>query len=159
MKFIKFLKKDIRINNFKISKNSECFIVAELSGNHNGKIQNVFKAIDLVKKSGANAIKIQSYEPNTITLNVKNKHFLIDDDSIWKGKYLHDLYTEAHTPFKWHKEIFAYAEKKKIICFSSPFDLTAVDLLEKLKCPCYKIASAEITDLKLIDYVSKKKNL
>ena len=157
MKFIKFLKKDIRINNFKISKNSECFIVAELSGNHNGKIQNVFKAIDLVKKSGANAIKIQSYEPNTITLNVKNKHFLIDDDSIWKGKYLHDLYTEAHTPFKWHKEIFAYAEKKKIICFSSPFDLTAVDLLEKLKCPCYKIASAEITDLKLIDYVSKKK--
>jgi pseudaminic acid synthase len=157
MRLIKFLKKNISIDSFKISYNSRCFIVAELSGNHNGKIQNVFKAIDLVKNSGANAIKIQSYEPDTITLNVRNKHFLIDDDSIWKGKYLYDLYAQAYTPFKWHKKIFAYAKKRKITCFSSPFDTTSVDLLEKLNCPCYKIASAEITDLKLIDYVAKKK--
>ena len=95
--------------------------------------------------------------PDTITLKSKNKYFYINDDSIWKGKYLYELYKSAHTPFSWHEKIFNYARKKKLLCFSSPFDKTSVDLLEKLKCPCYKIASAEIRDLNLIDYVSKKK--
>ena len=157
MNLNKEIKNNINIGNFKISQNSKCFIVAELSGNHSGKITNVFKAIDLIKRSGADAIKIQSYEPDTITLKSKNKYFYINDDSIWKGKYLYELYKSAYTPFSWHEKIFNYARKKKLLCFSSPFDKTSVDLLEKLKCPCYKIASAEISDLNLIDHVSKKK--
>ena len=146
----------LKIGNFRISNKSRCMIVAELSANHSGKINNVFKAIDIIKKIGVDAIKIQSYEPETITLNSKNKYFYINDKSIWKGKYLYELYKSTHTPFSWHKRIFEYAKKKKLLCFSSPFDKTAVDLLEKCNCPCYKIASPEITDLKLIDFVAKK---
>jgi pseudaminic acid synthase len=157
MNFLKKISPKIKLDRFLLNRNSKTFIVAELSGNHEGKIKNVFKAIDLIKKSGADAIKIQSYEPQTITINKKNKYFFINDKSIWKGKYLYDLYKQSFTPFSWHKKIFKYAKKKKLICFSSPFDKSSVDLLESLKCPFYKIASPEITDLKLIDYVSKKK--
>lgn len=149
--------KKIDIGHFSIHKNSKCLIIAELSGNHGGKLKNVFKAIDEIKKCGADAIKIQSYEPDTITLNAKNKYFWIKDKSIWSGQYLYDLYKKAYTPFSWHKKIFSYAKKKKLLCFSSPFDKSSVDLLESLNCPCYKIASPEITDLELIDYVAKRK--
>jgi len=149
--------KKINIGRYTIHKNSKCLIVAELSGNHGGKLKNVFKAIDKIKKSGADAIKIQSYEPHTITLNAKNKYFWIKDKSIWSGQYLYDLYKRSYTPFSWHKKIFSYAKKKKLLCFSSPFDKSSVDLLESCNCPCYKIASPEITDLELIDYVSRRK--
>jgi len=157
MKFYKNINTNIKLDRFILTKNSKTFIVAELSGNHEGKISKVFKAIDLIKKSGADAIKIQSYEPHTITINEKNKYFYINDNSIWKGKYLYELYQKSYTPFSWHKRIFQYAKRKKLICFSAPFDKSSVDLLESINCPFYKIASPEITDLNLIDYVSKKK--
>ena len=157
MKSANKISNKIKIGNFVISKENSCFIVAELSGNHGGKKQNVFKAIDLISKSGANAIKLQSYEPDTITINSKKKYFYIDDKSIWKGKYLYQLYKSAYTPFSWHKEIFEYAKKKSLLIFSSPFDKSSIDMLEKLGCPCYKIASPEITDLELIDYAAKTK--
>ena len=152
----KNISNTLKIGHLRISNDSKCMIIAELSGNHSRKINNVFKAIDIVKKSRADGIKIQSYEPGTITLNSKNKYFYINDKSIWKGKYLYQLYKSTYTPFAWHEKIFRYAKKKKLLCFSSPFDKSAVDLLEKCNCPCYKIASPEITDLKLIDYIAKK---
>lgn len=132
------------------------FFVAEASANHSGKIKNLKKIIDSAKKYGADAIKIQSYEANTITVNSKNKKFYIRE-GLWKGKYLWDLYKKGQTPFKWHKEIFNYAKKKKIICFSTPFDSSAVELLENLDCPFYKISSFEITDLPLIKCIAETK--
>lgn len=144
-------------NKITLSKKSKTFIVAEISGNHNGNINNIFKSIDLIKKAGGDAIKIQSYEPNTITVNSKKKYFFIKDKSIWKGQYLYDLYKSAHTPFSWHKKIFKYAQKKNLFCFSSPFDLSSLKLLENLDCPIYKVASPEIQDLELIDAISKTK--
>lgn len=114
MNFLKKISKTINLGKFKVNDKSKTFIVAEISGNHEGKIKNVFKAIDLIKNSGADAIKIQSYEPNTITINERNKYFFINDESIWKGKYLYDLYKKSYTPFAWHKKIFDYAKKKKI---------------------------------------------
>lgn len=157
MNYKKYLAKKINLKNFKIHELSKTFIVAEISANHGGNIKNIFKSIDFIKKIGADAIKIQSYEASTITLNSKTKNFFINDKSIWKGRYLFDLYKKAQTPFSWHKQIFEYAKKKKLICFSSPFDKSSVNLLEKLKCPIYKIASPEIQDLDLINYVAKKK--
>ena len=107
----------LKIEHLRISNESKCMIVAELSGNHSGKINNVFKAIDIVKKSGIDAIKIQSYEPGTITLNSKNKYFYINDKSIWKGKYLYQLYKSTYTPFAWHEKIFKYAKKRNYYVF------------------------------------------
>ena len=131
------------------------FIVAELSANHNGSLQAALKSVYAAKRSGADAIKIQTYTPDTITLNVRSTDFLIDDDqSIWKGKYLYDLYAEAYTPWKWHSTIFELALAEGLLCFSSPFDSSAVDFLEDLNCPIYKIASCEITDIPLIRYVA-----
>jgi len=140
-----------------ISNKKKCFIVAEISANHGGNLKTMIATIKKAKSIGADAVKIQSYEPDTMTLNEKNKHFLINDKSIWKGKYLFDLYKEAYTPFKWHKQIFNIAKKENIICFSAPFDLSAVSLLESLKCPIYKIASPEIEDLRLVEKVAKTK--
>tara|TARA_B100000282_G_C31691967_1_gene471945 strand:- start:149 stop:1216 length:1068 start_codon:yes stop_codon:yes gene_type:complete len=157
MNYKNYLAKEVKIQNFKISKNSKTFIVAEISANHGGKIKNVFRSIDYLKKIGVNAVKIQSYEADTLTLNSKSKRFFINDKSIWKGKYLYDLYKSAQTPFSWHKRIFNYSKKKGIICFSSPFDKNSVNILEKLKCPAYKIASPEIQDLDLIGYIAKKR--
>ena len=152
------ISKKIRFSqNYQISETSKTFIVAEISGNHLGKIQNVFKSIDQIKKAGADAVKIQSYEPDTITVNSKNKNFFIKDKSIWKGQYLYDLYKKSYTPFSWHKRIFSYARSKKLLCFSSPFDLNSVKILEKNSCPIYKIASPEIQDLELIRSVAKTK--
>ena len=98
-----------------ISNSKKCFVVAEISGNHGGNLSTMIKSIKKAKEIGSDAIKIQSYEPNTITLNEKNKHFLINDKSIWRGKYLYDLYKETYTPFKWHKEIFRIAKKENIV--------------------------------------------
>lgn len=132
------------------------FVIAELSGNHNGKIDNVFKLIDKAKISKADAIKIQTYSPDTITLNSSNKDFIITQGP-WAGKRLYDLYKEAHTPYEWHKDIFDYAKDQKIKIFSSPFSEFDADFLEELGCEAFKVASFEITHLPLIKHLAKKK--
>ena len=134
------------------------FIIAEISANHKKSIKRVFKLIDKAKNAGASAIKLQSYKANTITLNIKNKSFFINNKkSLWKNKYMYDVYKKGSTPWKWTKKIFDYAKKKKIICFSTPFDKTAVDMLEKVNCPIYKISSFELTDFILLKKVAKTK--
>lgn len=139
-----------------LSKIKKPFIIAELSANHNGKINNIYKLIDKAKKSGASAIKIQSYTPDSMTLDCKNKYFYIKNGP-WKNSYLYDLYKKGTTPYSWHKKIFHYAKKKNIICFSSPFDIEAVNLLEKLKVKLYKIASFEINHIPLLEKIGKTK--
>ena len=132
------------------------FIIAEVSANHNGSIDNAKKLILLAKKNGADAVKIQTYTADTITLKSNNKFFKIKN-GLWKGKNLWQLYNEASTPYSWHKELFLFAKKNKILLFSSPFDKTAVDLLESLNCPIYKVASFELTDFPLIKKISQTK--
>ncbi len=130
-------------------------IIAEISGNH---LQSKSRFMNLIKsafKNGADLVKIQTYEPEDITLNIKNNHFKIKS-GIWKNQYLWDLYQKAHTPYKWHKEAFEYANRKGKILFSSPFSLKAVDFLEKLNVKLYKISSFEITDVRLVEYIAKK---
>ena len=141
---------------FKNSLNSHPFFIAEISANHNGSIQIAKKLIKAAKKYGANAVKLQSYTPSTITIKSKRIEFLIKK-GLWRGKTLWDLYEKAQTPFEWHKELFNYAKKLKITCFSTPFDESAVDLLESLDCPFYKIASFEMNHIPLIKRVAKTK--
>lgn len=134
----------------------EVFIIAELSANHNGSIQVAKETIRAAKRAGANAIKLQTYTPDTITMDVKTDDFRLKHGSIWDGKFLYELYQEAYTPWEWHQELFEEAHSNGLVCFSSPFDFTAVDFLEKLGCPIYKIASFEITDIPLIRYAASK---
>lgn len=143
----------IKIGNNYIGKSFKPFVVAELSANHYGKIENIFLLIDEAKKSGADAIKLQTYHPDIITLNCSNDEFQIKEGT-WKGYNLHQLYTIGYTPWEWHKEIFEYCRKVNIVVFSSPFDKTAVDLLESINCPLYKIASFELVDIPLIKYTA-----
>lgn len=144
-----------KINNLFSSKiNKPPIIVAELSANHNGSILKAKKLIRLAKKNGADLIKIQTYTPDTMTINSKKKDFVIKS-GLWKGKSLYELYKLAQTPFEWQKELFEYAKKINIGLFSTPFDETAVDYLEDLNCPIYKVSSFEITDLHLIEYIAK----
>ena len=140
--------------NFQQSKS--VFIIAELSANHNGSKETAVQTIRAAKRTGADAIKLQTYRADTITLDAKEKDFLIEGDSIWAGQNLFSLYEKAYTPWEWHKELFRVAKEEGLICFSSPFDTTAVDLLETLDNPIYKIASFEITDIPLIRYVASK---
>ena len=142
------------INRRKIGLNEPPYIIAELSANHGGSIEAAKLGIKLAKKSGANAVKIQSYTPDTMTIISKKPAFKINS-GLWKGYTLYDLYKEAYTPFEWHEELFNYAAKQKITLFSSAFDETAVDLLQGLDAPAYKIASFELIDLPLIKRVSK----
>ena len=121
-----------------------------------GSIETAIETIKAAKRSGADAIKLQTYTADTITLSVKSDDFLINNGTIWDGKYLHDLYQEAYTPWQWHKELFRVSREEGLICFSTPFDFTAVDFLESLKNPIYKIASFEITDIPLIRYIASK---
>lgn len=139
-----------------LKNNKEVFIIAELSANHNGSLQIALDTIKAAKIAGANAIKIQTYTADTITLNSRLDDFKITQGTIWDGKYLHDLYKEAYTPWEWHKELFDAAKKEGLIYFSSPFDPSSVDLLESLNVPLYKIASFEITDIPLIKLVASK---
>lgn len=134
---------------------SKALIVAELSANHNGKKQVAIDTIKAAKRSGADAIKLQTYTADTITLDCKKDDFKIKQGTLWDGKYLYDLYKEAYTPWEWHEELFHVANEEGLICFSSPFDKTAVDFLESLHNPIYKIASFEITDIPLIEYAAK----
>ena len=149
------MNKKININGVNIRINYPPYIIAEMSANHNGKIENAFKIIEMAKRSGANAVKIQTYRPDTITIKSDKNDFKIND-GLWKGRTLYDLYDWAHTPWEWHERLFEFAKKIGITIFSSPFDKTAVDLLEELNVPAYKIASFEIVDLPLIKYVASK---
>jgi pseudaminic acid synthase len=145
----------MRIHNFDIDSNSPVFIIAELSANHNGSLETALDTIRAAKRAGADCIKIQTYTADTITIDSKKEDFIIKG-TIWEGKNLYQLYQEAYTPWEWHEEIFRVAKEEGLICFSSPFDRTAVDFLENLNVPAYKIASFEITDIPLIEYVASK---
>ena len=136
--------------------NNKTFIIAELSANHNGDINVALETVRAAKRSGADAIKLQTYTADTLTIECKNDFFKINHGTAWDGEYLYDLYKRAYTPWEWHKEIFKVAKEEGLVCFSSPFDNTAVDLLEELKAPIYKIASFEIQDIPLIEYVASK---
>lgn len=144
----------MHIDNFDINK--KVFIIAELSANHGADINIAKETIKAVKEAGADAIKLQTYTADTITINCNNDYFKIKSGTIWDGKILYDLYKEAYTPWEWHRELIDYAADLDLICFSSPFDKTAVDFLENLNVPAYKIASFEITDIPLIEYVASK---
>lgn len=146
----------IKLDKKIISKNSKPYFIAEISGNHNGKIENAIKIIHLAKEIGADAVKLQTYTSDTMTLNSQKKEFMIKD-GLWQGYSLFELYQLAHTPWEWHEELFEEAKKIDITIFSTPFDKTAIDLLEKLGTPFYKVASFEITDLNLIDLIGKTK--
>lgn len=143
----------IEINNRKIGNDQEVYVVAEMSGNHNGSLEKALKIIKSAKECGADAIKIQTYTADTITINHNSPEFLIKG-GLWDGRNLYDLYKEAHTPWEWHQEMFAFAKKIGITIFSSPFDETSVDFLEKLNAPAYKIASPELIDINLIKKVA-----
>ena len=145
----------MKIKNFNINKDSQVFIIAELSANHNGSLDNALATIKAAKRAGADCIKLQTYTADTITLDSDKEDFVIKG-TIWDGKKLHTLYQEAYTPWEWHEQIYRVAKEEGLICFSSPFDKTAVDLLESLHSPAYKIASFEITDIPLIEYVASK---
>jgi pseudaminic acid synthase len=132
------------------------FFVAEISANHNGSLLHAKKLFKIAKKYGADAVKLQTYTPNTLTIKCNKSDFKIRG-GLWKGKTLWDLYSKAQTPFEWHKELFDYAKKLKIICFSAPFDETAVDLLESLNCPFYKVASFEMNHVPLIKKIAQTK--
>jgi len=146
----------IKVANRVISRNNRPYIIAELSANHDGSIEIAKKSILAAKNSGANAIKIQTYTPDTMTIDSNLEDFQIND-GLWKGSSLYELYSQAYTPYEWHRELFDYASKIDITIFSSPFDETAVDLLESLNAPAYKIASFELIDLPLIKLVARTK--
>lgn len=132
------------------------FIIAELSANHGGDLKIAKETIRAAKRAGADAIKLQTYTADTITIDVKSDLFKINQGTHWDGQYLYDLYKEASLPWEWHKPLFDLAKEEGLVCFSSPFDFTAVDFLEELNAPIYKIASFEITDIPLIKYVASK---
>lgn len=144
-----------RIGGSAIGPGEPVCVIAEVSGNHNGDIRRALKIIDAAAEAGADGVKLQTYTADTITIDSDAKPFMVS----WKGKRrtLYDLYREASTPWEWHARLFAHAKKRGLLCFSSPFDETAVDFLEKLKVPAYKVASFEIVDIPLLERIGKTK--
>jgi pseudaminic acid synthase len=138
-----------------IGPSAPVFIIAELSANHNGSLEVAIETVKAAKRAGADCIKLQTYTADTITIDSEKEDFIIKG-TIWEGKNLYQLYQEAYTPWEWHAEIMKVAEEEGLLCFSSPFDPSSVDFLETLNVPAYKIASFEITDIPLIEYVASK---
>lgn len=134
----------------------KCMIVAEMSANHGGDKSVAIETIKAAKRAGADAIKLQTYTADTITLDCDKPDFVIKENSIWDGRKFYELYQKAYTPWEWHEELFKVAHDEGLVCFSSPFDKTAIDFLESLNAPMYKIASFEITDIPLIEYAASK---
>ncbi len=145
----------MKIANFDLH-NDGTYIIAELSANHGGEIEIAKETIKVAKGIGANAIKLQTYTADTLTLDSDNEDFIIKGGTLWDDRKLYDLYKEAYLPWEWHKELFEYAKEIGMNIFSSPFDKTAVDFLEQFSPPAYKIASFEITDHELIRYTASK---
>jgi len=145
----------MRINGLNIGTEYKPYIIAELSANHGGSLDRAKLCIREAAKCGISAVKIQTYTPDTMTIRSDKKDFFISD-GLWKGSQLYDLYQKAYTPFEWHKELFECARNENITLISTPFDESAVDLLEELNVPAYKIASFEIVDIPLIEYIAKK---
>lgn len=140
----------IEISSRKIGAGFPCLVIAELSANHGGSLGKALELVAAAKECGADAIKLQTYTPDTITLKCDSPLFKVGPGTIWEGRTLHDLYAEAFTPWEWHADLFAAARSASLLCFSSPFDATAVEFLETLGCPAYKIASFELNDIPLI---------
>lgn len=147
------MKKTINISGRQIGSDYPPFVIAEISGNHNGSMEKALQIIKFAKDSGADAVKLQTYTADTMTVNSTKKEFKISQ-GLWEGRTLYDLYEWAHTPWEWHKELFEYASSLDLIIFSTPFDHSAVDFLEELNVPAFKIASFEVTDLNLIKRVA-----
>jgi N-acetylneuraminate synthase len=148
--------KKIQIQNKTISQSHTPFVIAEMSGNHNQSLERAKEIIRIAAATGAHAVKLQTYTADTMTINHRGGLFdITDKNSLWYGRNLYELYQEAHTPWEWHKPLFDYARELGVICFSTPFDETAVDFLETLNVPCYKIASFENTDHPLLKKVAK----
>ncbi len=140
-----------------ITSGKSVFIIAELSANHGQKLKTAVETIRAAKRAGADAIKLQTYTADTMTIDCNNKYFKdVLKGSIWEGRTLYNLYKEAYTPWEWHKELFRVAKEEGLLCFSTPFDKTAVDFLEQFDPPAYKIASFEIQDIPLIEYTASK---
>ena len=138
-----------------VGAGSAPLVIAEMSGNHNQSLERALEIVDAAAQAGAHALKIQTYTAETMTIDIREREFFISDEkSLWKGESLFDLYKKAYTPWEWHEAIFDRAKERKMLAFSTPFDRTAVDFLENLDVPCYKIASFENTDLPLIRYVA-----
>lgn len=146
----------MKIGKKNIDKESPAFIIAELSANHNGSIQVAIETIKAAKKAGADCVKFQTYTADTITIDHKSDYFKITQGTVWDGNYFYDLYKKAYTPWEWHEQLFKVCTDEGLEFFSSPFDFTAVDFLETLNVPAYKIASFEITDIPLIEFVASK---
>ena len=147
--------KHFKIGNFLFNKKSRPYIIAEISSNHMGDLKKVLTLIKKIKYAGADAVKLQTYTEDTMTINSKNNEFIIKN-GIWKNYNLYKLYSEAKTPWSWYDTIFRYCKKLKITCFSTPFDESSVNFLEKLNVPAYKIASYELVDIPLIKYIAEK---
>ncbi|EDS76683.1 sialic acid synthase [Clostridium botulinum C str. Eklund] len=150
------MNKSFNINNIKIGQNERTFIIAEMSANH---MQNYDRAVEIIKKAkwaGADAIKLQTYTPDTITLDCDNEYFQIKQGTIWDGTTLHKLYQTAYTPWEWQPKLKQMSEELGLVFFSSPFDYTSVDLLEEMDVPAYKVASFEINDIPFIEYIASK---
>ena len=146
----------MKIDNFEFTNNSETYIICELSANHCSDINIALKSIEIAKKIGANAIKIQTYTADTMTINSNNEDFIIKG-TVWDKQNLYELYQKAYTPWEWHEKLFNKAKEVGITIFSTPFDKSSVDFLETFDVPAYKIASFEITDIPLIKYIASKK--
>lgn len=155
MAVVEKMNRQVTIGLRNIGRGHAPFIIAEMSGNHNQSLERALEIVDAAAEAGAHALKLQTYTADTMTLDISDGEFFIKDpSSLWKGRSLYDLYQEAHTPWEWHQPIFEHCRKKGIICFSTPFDATAVDFLEGLDTPFYKIASFENTDIPLIKKVA-----
>ncbi|MCY6370410.1 pseudaminic acid synthase [Clostridium ganghwense] len=146
----------IKIGNKVIGKEDSVFIIAEISANHNGDFDSAVKLIKEAKNAGVDAVKLQTYTPDTITIDCDNEYFQIKQGTLWDGRTLYNLYKEAYTPWEWQPKLKKIAEEEGLICFSSPFDKSSVEFLEKIDIPAYKVASFEITDIPLIEYIASK---